>query len=708
MADRAAGERGRRVGPAELATRRVIAVGAAVIALVVSAAAALLVVREDDRGLPVWFVALGAVAVTVFILTGALAPWLRPRALRVAAGAAACGYLLQLVAFLPAHQALPQMERMPWILSASTAAVAASLIAFGQRGAWTVLALAALGTIGHRAVVGGLDLDGIVNDTQATLAGTVVCVVGAHVLETARALDEAAAAASETTARAASERGRLAARTRAAALVHDEVLATLTLAASDLPVPADRLAGQAVRASQLVVELATDGPPGPSLIVALREEARRAGAVFADARTADAVVPPLVVSALVAAARQALANSLRHAGAATRRVELGGDAERVRVRVLDDGAGFDPEAVGADRLGVRSSIVSRMRAVSGGSARVDSAPGQGTQVVLEWAPRLPETSLPAPAALHAGLLAIAVVFVVGQALSAIAAAVTTSPWWVPVVELAGVLVAAEVLRFSVRAVPTIARTAVFLAVVAGAVAGGLLFAPFAFGPLWFTASASFLLVALVLRGRPMFALAGMVSLVLVLVCAGIGVGASGAEIGYIVARPIVLVTLAVALLASIERMQERTRALHRRTLAGAREAAWDAARRAELTARAAELDARVLPLLRRIARGTPLDTAERGACVALEGELRDEYRAGSLAREPLTGTVRGLRARGVDVVLLDDADEPPEGALADAIAVWMAERIATARGRVVGRLLPSGRAERARVTVDGETTGFRG
>ncbi len=55
--------------------------------------------------------------------------------------------------------------------------------------------------------------------------------------------------------------------------------------------------------------------------------------------------------------------------------------ETVEVFVRDRGRGFDPDAVPDDRLGLRGSVVGRMER-HGGSARVRSAPGEGTEVAL--------------------------------------------------------------------------------------------------------------------------------------------------------------------------------------------------------------------------------------------------------------------------------------------------------------------------------------
>jgi len=699
------------VGRAELAARRLIAVGTAIVALLVAVVAVLLLLRDDARGLPHWFLAIAAGVTVAFVALGMLAPWLGPRSLRACAGVVSVAYALLLAAFLPAQSVLTDIDRFPWMLSASAAAVAAALLAFGQAGAWSMLALAAGAGLGYRLLVGGLDLDGIVNDAQATLSGAVVCVICGQVLVSSRGLDRAAALVTAETARASGERGRLAARTRAAALVHDEVLATLNLAASDLPLPAERLAAQAAQASGMVISLVEDDPAVPRLVDALRAEAQRSGAPLVDRTAGELAVDPAAAQAILAAVRQALENSSRHAGpGARRRVEVEGDASRVVVEVVDDGIGFEPEAVGADRLGVRSSILARVREVPGGGASVESAPGRGTRVRLSWVPPAAETEPPAasPRSLRAGLLVIAIVFVAGQTLSAVAAALATGSWWAPMGALLVLLAAAEVLRLAPTPVASLPRTAVFLVLVVGVVTGGLLAVPFAFGTAWFTAAAAFLLVALALRERPGSALAGLAAIVAVVVGVGLGSGAGPATIALVAGRPIVLVLLAVALLVAVTRMERRTRELHRQSAETARRAAWDAASRAELAARATELDRRVVPLLARIAAGAELTDSERRACSVLEGELRDEYRAGGLVREPLATAVSRARARGVDVVLLDDATMPPDEPTLDAVAAWMAAAIESARSRVVGRLQPADRDAVATVTVDGATIGFHG
>ena len=85
-------------------------------------------------------------------------------------------------------------------------------------------------------------------------------------------------------------------------------------------------------------------------------------------------------AALLAALREAVFNAARHADGAIRvYVESGPDGVEAFVR--DRGPGFEMSAVPEDRLGVRESIIGRMER-HGGSARVLTAPGDGTEVRL--------------------------------------------------------------------------------------------------------------------------------------------------------------------------------------------------------------------------------------------------------------------------------------------------------------------------------------
>jgi signal transduction histidine kinase len=101
-------------------------------------------------------------------------------------------------------------------------------------------------------------------------------------------------------------------------------------------------------------------------------------------------VPAAVATALVRAAREALANVADHAGTAEAWLQVSlsspGDQDApdgLRVLVRDEGRGFDPDRIGPARLGVRRSVIERIRD-GGGDASIQSEPGHGTVVSLHW------------------------------------------------------------------------------------------------------------------------------------------------------------------------------------------------------------------------------------------------------------------------------------------------------------------------------------
>ncbi|MCP2635221.1 PspC domain-containing protein [Microbacterium sp. HD4P20] len=85
---------------------------------------------------------------------------------------------------------------------------------------------------------------------------------------------------------------------------------------------------------------------------------------------------------VAAASREAMLNAARHAGGDVS-VYIEGNADAVDVFVRDRGPGFDLESVPADRLGIRESIIGRMRR-AGGSATIRRGAGGGTEVHLHF------------------------------------------------------------------------------------------------------------------------------------------------------------------------------------------------------------------------------------------------------------------------------------------------------------------------------------
>lgn len=87
-------------------------------------------------------------------------------------------------------------------------------------------------------------------------------------------------------------------------------------------------------------------------------------------------------SSLVRAAREAMVNAAKHSGCERIDVYLEVEPDLVSLFVRDRGTGFDLAGMDADRLGVRHSIVERMKR-SGGRAIIRTAPAEGTEVRLE-------------------------------------------------------------------------------------------------------------------------------------------------------------------------------------------------------------------------------------------------------------------------------------------------------------------------------------
>jgi signal transduction histidine kinase/phage shock protein PspC (stress-responsive transcriptional regulator) len=89
------------------------------------------------------------------------------------------------------------------------------------------------------------------------------------------------------------------------------------------------------------------------------------------------------LSAQMQAAREAMVNAAKYGGEGGA-VQVFAEVEgrTVFVSVRDRGPGFDPDAVPEDRMGVRESIIGRMQR-NGGTARLRSVPGGGTEVELE-------------------------------------------------------------------------------------------------------------------------------------------------------------------------------------------------------------------------------------------------------------------------------------------------------------------------------------
>jgi len=189
-------------------------------------------------------------------------------------------------------------------------------------------------------------------------------------------------------------RARAEERADIAARVHDSVLQTLALIQrrADDPQAVVQLARAQERElrSWLFEGRAPGDADASSFAEGVRQIQReveaRHGVPVEVVTVGDCPLDPQL-SALLAAAREATVNAAKWSGAAVISVFAEVEPDKVSVAVRDRGKGFDPDAVPDDRKGVAESIRGRMSR-HGGTATVQSAPGEGTKVTLEISRRL--------------------------------------------------------------------------------------------------------------------------------------------------------------------------------------------------------------------------------------------------------------------------------------------------------------------------------
>ncbi|MDF3301078.1 ATP-binding protein [Streptomyces tropicalis] len=182
-------------------------------------------------------------------------------------------------------------------------------------------------------------------------------------------------------------------RAEVAAHVHDSVLHTLTLIQRNAESPGEvrRLA----RAQERDLRAWLYKPEGTGKDEAdepatLAEAVKRNAAEVEDKHGVPLEVVvvgdcPLDdrIGAQMQAAREAMVNAAKYGGeGGAVQVYAEVEGRTVFVSVRDRGPGFDPDAIPADRMGVRESIIGRMER-HGGTARLRAVPGGGTEVELE-------------------------------------------------------------------------------------------------------------------------------------------------------------------------------------------------------------------------------------------------------------------------------------------------------------------------------------
>jgi PAS domain S-box-containing protein len=97
--------------------------------------------------------------------------------------------------------------------------------------------------------------------------------------------------------------------------------------------------------------------------------------------------PGEVGLALYRIAQEALRNCLAHAQASRVDVTLAGHGRELRLRIADDGVGFDAAEM-RDRPGIGLSGMRERARLAGALLDVDSAPGRGTRITVTWDDRI--------------------------------------------------------------------------------------------------------------------------------------------------------------------------------------------------------------------------------------------------------------------------------------------------------------------------------
>jgi signal transduction histidine kinase len=189
-------------------------------------------------------------------------------------------------------------------------------------------------------------------------------------------------------------------RRQGARLLHDTVLATLTLLAhSGYGVTPSALQQQAGDDARLLRQLRLGASPVPqssgsynleqteesilgTTLESVKQRFGRMGLEVSWHGTGQVLLPSDVLDAFLLALAECLENVRRHAGVTDAHVTITDDETTVRAMVTDAGVGFDLKDIDEARLGFKDSVVGRLQEV-GGNARLFSSPGSGTTVVLE-------------------------------------------------------------------------------------------------------------------------------------------------------------------------------------------------------------------------------------------------------------------------------------------------------------------------------------
>lgn len=368
----------------------VVAIGSALL----GAQALVAAIGGVSKGASAGYIAL--IVVVYVPLLVMLVTCVTGRGVRAGAAFFAIVYVVALAAW-PLVVGTNQAPGQPWIFFLVNVGVVAAMLAFPMR-IQLVWAFGVPLVYGYVRLVEG-DFSSrfwtmTAFDVSFTIIlGIVILSLGWMFRSVAAGVDEARGRTVASYAAAAAAAAAEEERVAIAALMHDSVLAALIAAeradtdrARDLAVSMAREAlTRLANTDAGVAQEGSDEPVGTKqIVIELRRALSEIGAdAIVEERGSAGLIPGRVARALVLAARQAIGNAVTHAyGRGLHLIVEGHADEGVSVSVADSGPGFDVDAIGEDRLGIRASIIARMAGVAGTATIVSGA--AGTTVTLGW------------------------------------------------------------------------------------------------------------------------------------------------------------------------------------------------------------------------------------------------------------------------------------------------------------------------------------
>ena len=295
----------------------------------------------------------------------------------------ACGAVVAMVAVILANSAVSPVAAIVWSTLFAGGAVAWSL-AFDQNDPRRTpryrLLVRSFGAA-LLMVTGALLLvsRGARPDALTAVLAVLMIVLGAGVVAAPGVVRLWSDLMAERAARVREEQ-----RAEIAAHLHDSVLQTLALIQNRAGASTE--VARLARAQERELRdwlFAGTAPSGADLATQLRDVAAAIELdypVRLDVVAAGDTAGPSNAT-LVAAAREAMLNAARHAGGDVS-VYVESSAETIDVFIRDRGPGVDLDALPADRLGIRESIIGRMSRAGGSATVAPGSGGVGTEVHL--------------------------------------------------------------------------------------------------------------------------------------------------------------------------------------------------------------------------------------------------------------------------------------------------------------------------------------